>query len=62
MFLLQDLRNQLAAGWVSPGRGGQPIRYRLEISAVEEAMAFLMDIAGTGATAEITPPVVEPRR
>ena len=40
------------AGLVSPGREGQTIRYRLEISAVEEAMAFLMEIAGTGATAD----------
>ncbi|CAN5146279.1 hypothetical protein BH10PSE2_BH10PSE2_06140 [soil metagenome] len=38
------------AGLVSPERDGQTIRYRLEISAVEEAMAFLMDIAGTGRT------------
>lgn len=36
------------AGLVSPEREGSSIRYRLEISAVEEAMAFLMDIAGTG--------------
>lgn len=36
---------------VSPERDGQSIRYRLEISAVEEALAFLLDIAGTGATA-----------
>jgi ArsR family transcriptional regulator, arsenate/arsenite/antimonite-responsive transcriptional repressor len=35
------------AGLVSPERDGQTIRYRLEISAVEEALAFLMDIAGT---------------
>ena len=39
------------AGLVSPEREGASIRYRLEISAVEEAMAFLMDIAGTGKTA-----------
>lgn len=38
------------AGLVSPEREGASIRYRLEISAVEEAMAFLMDIAGTGRT------------
>jgi ArsR family transcriptional regulator len=38
------------AGLVSPERSGQTIRYRLEISAVEEALAFLMDIAGTGRT------------
>lgn len=36
------------AGLVSPERDAQTIRYRLEISAVEEALAFLMDIAGTG--------------
>jgi len=40
---------------VSPERDGQTIRYRLEISAVEEALAFLMDIAGTGAAAEHLP-------
>ena len=39
------------AGLVSPEREGASIRYRLEISAVEEAMAFLMDIAGTGRAA-----------
>lgn len=38
------------AGLVNPERSGQTIRYRLEISAVEEALAFLMDIAGTGRT------------
>lgn len=36
------------AGLASPERDGASIRYRLEISAVEEALAFLMDIAGTG--------------
>lgn len=40
------------AGLVSPEREGASIRYRLEISAVEEAMAFLMDIAGTGRNAD----------
>lgn len=40
------------AGLVSPEREGASIRYRLEISAVEEAMAFLMDIAGTGRVAK----------
>ena len=39
------------AGLVSPEREAQTIRYRLEISAVEEALAFLMDIAGTGRSA-----------
>ena len=33
---------------VSPEREGQSIRYRLEISAVEEAIGFLMALAGTG--------------
>ena len=36
------------AGLVSAERDGQTIRYRLEISAVEEALAFLMDLSGTG--------------
>ena len=40
------------AGLVSPERDGQSIRYRLEISAVEEALAFLMDLSGTGKTDE----------
>lgn len=43
------------AGLVSPEREGQTIRYRLEISAVEEAMAFLMDIVGTGEATEALP-------
>lgn len=43
------------AGLVSPERTGQTIRYRLEISAVEEALAFLMDIAGTGRAADPPP-------
>jgi len=34
------------AGLVSPGREGASIRYRLEISAVEEAIAFLMQMTG----------------
>lgn len=33
---------------VSTEKHGQSVRYRLEISAVEEAMAFLMDLTGTG--------------
>jgi DNA-binding transcriptional ArsR family regulator len=36
------------AGLVSPERSGQTIRYRLDISAVEEALAFLLDVAGAG--------------
>ena len=37
---------------VSTEREGQSIRYRLEISAVEEALAFLMNLSGTGKTDE----------
>ena len=35
------------AGLVSPEREGASIRYRLEISAVEEALAFLLAMTGT---------------
>ena len=35
------------AGLVSPERDGASIRYRLEISAVEEAIAFLLEMTGT---------------
>ena len=35
------------AGLVSPEREGASIRYRLEISAVEEAIAFLLQMTGT---------------
>jgi len=34
------------AGLVSPEREGASIRYRLEISAVEEALAFLLQMTG----------------
>lgn len=36
------------AGLVSPEREGASIRYRLEISAVEEALAFLLLMTGAG--------------
>lgn len=36
------------AGLVSTEKHGQSIRYRLEISAVEEGLAFLLEMAGTG--------------
>lgn len=36
------------AGLVSPERAGASIRYRLEISAVEEALAFLLRMTGAG--------------
>lgn len=50
------------AGLVSPEREGQTIRYRLEISAVEEAMAFLMDIVGAGDAAVAAAARKEPRQ
>jgi DNA-binding transcriptional ArsR family regulator len=37
------------AGLVLAEREGSTIRYRLVISAAEEAVAFLMEIAGVGA-------------
>ena len=40
------------AGLVSPERDGTTIRYRLDISAVEEALAFLLSITGAGAPAD----------
>jgi ArsR family transcriptional regulator len=39
------------AGLVETDRKGASIRYRLNISAAEEAAAFLMDLMGTGAEA-----------
>lgn len=40
------------AGLVSPEREGASIRYRLEISAVEEALAFLLAMTGAGSSAK----------
>ena len=40
------------AGLVEAERAGASIRYRLVISAAEEAAAFLMDLMGAGETAE----------
>ena len=37
------------AGLADAERDGTSIRYRLNISAAEEAVGFLMDLAGTGA-------------
>jgi ArsR family transcriptional regulator len=48
------------AGLVEAEREGTSIRYRLNISAVEEAVAFLMDLAGTGR--EAPAPELHPRR
>ncbi|WP_339871473.1 metalloregulator ArsR/SmtB family transcription factor [uncultured Brevundimonas sp.] len=44
------------AGLVSPERDGSTIRYRLEISAVEEAVAFLMAMRGGGPAPDDTEP------
>ena len=38
------------AGLVETEREGVSVRYRLNISAVEEALAFLLDLAGADAT------------
>jgi ArsR family transcriptional regulator len=40
------------AGLVDAERAGTSIRYRLVISAAEEAAAFLMNLMGAGETAE----------
>jgi len=45
---------------ISPERSGQTIRYRLEISAVEEALAFLMELTGTGLETAPVPIVTSP--
>lgn len=44
------------AGLVSPERDGSTIRYRLEISVVEEAIAFLMAMRGAGPPPNVTEP------
>ena len=41
------------AGLVETERSGASIRYRLNISAVEEALAFLLDVIGADAKAPI---------
>lgn len=40
------------AGLVNPERDGTTIRYRLDISAVEEALAFLLSITGARAPSQ----------
>ena len=40
------------AGLVETEREGVSVRYRLNISAVEEALAFLLDLAGADAPVE----------
>lgn len=49
------------AGLVEAERDGTTIRYRLMIGAAEEAVAFLMDLMGTGGEAK-APVVRAPRR
>lgn len=49
------------AGLVEAERDGTTIRYRLMIGAAEEAVAFLMDMMGTGGEAS-SPVVPAPRR
>ena len=41
-----------AAGLVEAEKDGASVRYRLVISAVEEAVAFMMELMGTGEAAE----------
>jgi DNA-binding transcriptional ArsR family regulator len=42
-----------AAGLVETEKDGASVRYRLVISAVEEALAFMMDLMGTGEASAI---------
>ena len=49
-----------AAGLVDAERTGTSIRYRLNISAAEEALAFLLDIVGEAAS-PVTPPTIAPQ-
>jgi ArsR family transcriptional regulator len=44
------------AGLVDAEKVGTSVRYRLNISAAEEAVAFLMDLAGTGAVSPAPAP------
>jgi DNA-binding transcriptional ArsR family regulator len=46
-----------AAGLVEAEKDGASVRYRLVISAVEEAVAFMMELMGTGEAAELAPGV-----
>ncbi|MDG2531951.1 metalloregulator ArsR/SmtB family transcription factor [Caulobacter endophyticus] len=45
-----------AAGLVEAEKDGASVRYRLVISAVEEAVAFMMELMGTGEAAEVVRP------
>jgi DNA-binding transcriptional ArsR family regulator len=45
------------AGLVEAEKVGTSVRYRLNISAAEEAVAFLLDLAGTGAEAQPRPQI-----
>lgn len=42
-----------AAGLVEAEKDGASVRYRLVISAVEEALAFMMDLMGAGEAAAL---------
>jgi DNA-binding transcriptional ArsR family regulator len=42
-----------AAGLVETEKDGASVRYRLVISAVEEALAFMMDLMGAGEASEL---------
>jgi len=44
------------AGLVEAEKAGTAVRYRLNISAVEEAVAFLMDLGGAGQQAASAKP------
>ena len=44
------------AGLVEAEKEGTSVRYRLNISAAEEAVAFLLDLAGAGAPREAPGP------
>jgi len=48
------------AGLVEAEKAGTSVRYRLNISAVEEAVAFLMDLASAGARTVAAKP--QPRK
>jgi DNA-binding transcriptional ArsR family regulator len=47
------------AGLVETERQGVSVRYRLNISAVEEALSFLLDLAGADAASEPEPAAKE---
>lgn len=50
------------AGLVESERDGSSIRYRLNISALEETVAFLMDLIGKAEPVQAPSPPAKPRR